>query len=166
MTLFLIRTATPPRRAWWLGVWALTSLAWSAYGWAESLQDPTKPPAVVLPYLPGQLAAAEQPWELSALHAADKQSFAIINGQTVHMGQVFEGYTLRAVSQRQAVLVNAQGEQKRLAMANTGITMTPVLPEGPGALAAKATPAKIKKSSNKKLSHGQAVKPPQAQPVN
>lgn len=129
---------------------------------AEAMQDPTKPPAAVLPYLPGDLALAEQPWVLSALHAQGKAGFAIINGQTVHVGEAYEGYTLRAVTQRQALLVNKQGAQKRLSMATAGMTMTPVMAEGQAEAAVKPT-RRGSKNNKQKLQHGSVAKPRQVQ---
>lgn len=83
---------------------------------AEGMVDPTKPPAVVMEFLPNAQTQTEKPWELTAIQENGKSGFAVVNGQMVQVGGSYEGFKLTSVKKRQAVFVGKGGEKKVIGM--------------------------------------------------
>ena len=83
---------------------------------ADALVDPTRPPPVVMEYLPDTQAEAEKPWVLTALQDNSKSGFAVVNGQMVQLGETYEGFKLTSVKNGQALFVSAAGEKKNIGL--------------------------------------------------
>lgn len=84
---------------------------------AEKLTDPTRPPGVQTPHAispegfvpPGQGAASNAALRVSAIILKPKGSYAIINGETVKVGDTVEGYDVVAI-ERGRVTMSHGGE--------------------------------------------------------
>ena len=84
---------------------------------AQALEDPTRPPAAMLsPAAPGSAAPAEpaRPVLQSVLlgRAKDGRRVAVIDGQTVRVGEKIHGAVLASVSDTDAVLL--RGKQREV----------------------------------------------------
>lgn len=82
----------------------------SAGAQAESLPDPTRPPAELAVVSSGA-AVAEQGAVLQSVILSPGRDAAIISGQLVRLGEKFGDDRLVAVSEGQAVLKGAQGRR-------------------------------------------------------
>ncbi|PKO45072.1 MAG: hypothetical protein CVU29_09160 [Betaproteobacteria bacterium HGW-Betaproteobacteria-22] len=89
------------------GILLMLSFLLSPCTFADTLKDPTQPPAALYnqtgEFPSGELAA--EPMLQSIIHGASYHA-AIINGQKVLVGQKFNGATLIKLTTREAVLRN------------------------------------------------------------
>lgn len=82
---------------------------------AQSLQDPTKPPAAATPVAAGPLAASSGPQLQSILigRAAGGRHVAVIDGETVRQGESFRGAKVVRIRENEVELVRG-GERQVL----------------------------------------------------
>lgn len=73
--------------------------------------DPTKPPAAFLPGAPTAASSATQeaPLVLQSVLLSPQRKAAIINGQSIALGQSIRGYQLRSLGPSQALLYGPKG---------------------------------------------------------
>ncbi len=56
-------------------------------------------------------------WKLTAVLLSDKRSVAVVNGQSLQLGDVLEGYTLKSIYQDRVVL---KGKGRKLILERSG----------------------------------------------
>ena len=59
-------------------------------------------------------------WKLTAVLLSDKRSVAVVNGQSLQLGDVLEGYTLMGIYKDRVVL-NGKGKKLVLERSGTGL---------------------------------------------
>ena len=101
---------TTTRRA--LGAALFASLLYGAAG-AQGLQDPTKPPAAATPVAAGPIAASAGPQLQSILIAreAGGRHVAVIDGETVRLGERFHGAKVARIGENEVELVRGSERQ-------------------------------------------------------
>lgn len=85
---------------------------------AAEMTDPTKPPAAVLSTLPDSVVTPTPVLQLNGVQVNGKDSVAIINHTMVRVGDQIQGYTLRRVSNGQAILA---GEDQSVLKLDLGL---------------------------------------------
>ncbi len=92
--------------------WLIIALAWApAAAWAESMPDPTRPPAEVLAPVSTEGAPQAAANPLQCIIIAPNRRAAIINGQTVEQGERVGDAKLLEVREGQVVLQGPQGKE-------------------------------------------------------
>jgi MSHA biogenesis protein MshK len=101
---------TTTRRA--LGAALFACLLCGAAG-AQGLQDPTKPPAAATPVAAGPVAASAGPQLQSILIAreAGGRHVAVIDGETVRLGERFHGAKVARIGENEVELVRGSERQ-------------------------------------------------------
>ena len=101
---------TTPRRA--IGAALSACLLCGAAG-AQGLQDPTKPPAAATPVAAGPIAASAGPQLQSILIAreAGGRHVAVIDGETVRLGERFHGAKVARIGENEVELVRGTERQ-------------------------------------------------------
>lgn len=87
------------------------SLAWLPAAWAQQLRDPTQPPSLLMQ--DGMAAGASSEPVLQSVFISPTRRAAIISGQTVRLGEKFNGATLVKITESEVVLRN-DGELQTL----------------------------------------------------
>lgn len=90
---------------------------------AESLKDPTQPPASLSSEITNENAQATGP-VLQSVMLGSQYRAAIINGQKVMLGGKYENATLIKINEREAVLRNSDMTMQTLAMDYAGVKKT------------------------------------------
>jgi len=92
----------------------LALLAASGAG-AQALQDPTRPPAAATPTpaAGGSVAAGPQLQSILIARAAGGRHVAVIDGETVRLGETFHGATVARIGENEVELVRG-GERQVL----------------------------------------------------
>lgn len=97
---------------------------------AETLKDPTQPPAAL--YINTDINSAESIAAnpvLQSVMLGPQYKAAIINGQKVYLGKKYEQATLIKLSENSAVLRNQDGSTQTISMDYGAIKKTYVAPE-------------------------------------
>jgi MSHA biogenesis protein MshK len=92
----------------------LALLAASGAG-AQALQDPTRPPAAAtpMPAATGSVSAGPQLQSILIARAAGGRHVAVIDGETVRLGETFHGAKVARIGENEVVLVRG-GERQVL----------------------------------------------------
>jgi MSHA biogenesis protein MshK len=92
----------------------LALLAASGAG-AQALQDPTRPPAAATPtpVASGSVSAGPQLQSILIARAAGGRHVAVIDGETVRLGETFHGAKVARIGENEVVLVRG-GERQVL----------------------------------------------------
>jgi MSHA biogenesis protein MshK len=116
---------TTTRRA--LGA-AFCALLCAAGAGAQGLQDPTRPPAAATPVTGGPAAAASGPQLQSILigRAAGGRHLAVIDGETVRLGDSFHGAKVARIGENEVELVRGGERQVLRLYAQAADGKTPV----------------------------------------
>jgi MSHA biogenesis protein MshK len=116
---------TTTRRA--LGA-AFCALLCAAGAGAQGLQDPTRPPAAATPVTGGAAAAASGPQLQSILigRAAGGRHLAVIDGETVRLGDSFHGAKVARIGENEVELVRGGERQVLRLYAQAADGKTPV----------------------------------------
>jgi MSHA biogenesis protein MshK len=100
---------------WVTGLSALLSVLNTSGVMAEALRDPTTPPAQLLQVEGGPAEVYSVP-VLQSVKLGSQTKAAMINGETVLLGQKYGGAKLVKVTETQAVLKSADGKEQVLSM--------------------------------------------------
>jgi MSHA biogenesis protein MshK len=94
---------------------------------AQALQDPTKPPAGATPLAAGPLAAGgPQLQSILIARAAGGRHVAVIDGETVRLGETFHGAKVARIGENEVELVRGRERQVLRLYAGTADGVTPV----------------------------------------
>jgi len=107
---------------------AFCALLCAAGAGAQGLQDPTRPPAAATPVMGGQAAAAGGPQLQSILigRAAGGRHLAVIDGETVRLGDSFHGAKVARIGENEVELVRGGERQVLRLYAQAADGKTPV----------------------------------------
>ncbi len=90
-------------------------LAWTLIGtpavFADALRDPTRPPVSAEPMREGPLSGTDSEPVLQSVILSQGRMMAIINGQTVKLGEKFGDARLIKISESEVVLRTDSGSQ-------------------------------------------------------
>ncbi|MFJ7566543.1 hypothetical protein ACIQW9_06240 [Herminiimonas sp. NPDC097707] len=87
------------------------SLTWLPSAWAQQLRDPTQPPSLLMQ--DGAATSGSGETVLQSVFISPTRRAAIISGQTVRLGEKFNGSTLVKITESEVVLRNG-GELQTL----------------------------------------------------
>lgn len=131
---------------------------------AQSLPDPTRPPAGFIdpadvragaiggsgaPLVPAAGSAEAAPkWELQSVMLPKKgKPVAVISGKYLPLGSQVDGWVLSAIGENEAVL--SQGKGRQVLRLTPQVSKTPVVAKAPVPAAKLADPKKTKKAKAK-----------------
>ncbi|RBA25744.1 hypothetical protein [Herminiimonas fonticola] len=100
------------------------SLTWLPSAWAQQLRDPTQPPSLLMQ--DGTTAGASSGPVLQSVFISPTRKAAIISGQTVKLGEKFNGSTLIKITESEVVLRNGGELQTLKLFAGIGKRLTSV----------------------------------------
>ena len=105
---------------------------------AQVLNDPTRPPAIVLPGAPGETGAVAAPLLQSVMITPTERS-VIIGGELIRLGGKYHDSRVVKITEGEVVLQSASGSE--ILRMYPDVSMKPVEPERP---AGKKPAAKIR----------------------
>ena len=100
------------------------SLTWLPSAWAQQLRDPTQPPSLLMQDSAAGGASSEP--VLQSVFISPTRKAAIISGQTVKLGEKFNGSTLVKITESEVVLRNGSELQTLKLFPSLGKRLTPV----------------------------------------